>query len=259
MTIDPETVRERGYTTDELTDKYFVGPEDEGTTSARIPDEWVDEDGSIRYDARIEELDRDWLVFEYRDHEVRIANESFGVWLIEIDTIDDVAKWFPVAPAMPEEEIKARFTPLNRVTDRDEVRECVECGHERPVQRDKPAGFVDRVEQDHEATRGEDGENVPPTTIYFKVIENYQPIFQGKNLVDRLIEYGEETKETADNLEAAFKAAREIEKEAWDGPVCPECDEPIDHVVRRDGEGPFRCPSCDADLDDHIDRADEPD
>lgn len=123
----------------------------------------------------------------YRGAYIKIWNEEFHVWGAEIDVPPDVARWL-VGSGGVEHELKSRFAP--RIGDHK-------------------VGYVDEVKRDHEATRGEDGADVPPTTLVVKTATNFQPMVEVQALVDDLWEHAEESEEAAANAEAAFEAAKE--------------------------------------------------
>lgn len=218
-----EEVRQKNWGTDELVEYSFVGPEDEGTTEVQM-DPGLEERG-----AEIRETPTgDVLVWEYEGATIAVSNEEFGKWRAEIAVPEEVAKWL-TGPGGTEHVAKASFT--------------VGVG-------DAQEGYIDDVWQDQEATRGHLGENVPPTRLVVYTATNHQPVVALQSLVDDLWEYAEATERQAADMEEAFELAKENEK--IEGQECPECGETIDHVVRREGEGPRRCPECEADLEDHI-------
>ncbi len=179
--VDPERVKEENLTVDELTEQCFVSPADDGTTEAILPEAREDDP-----DYRLTGTHGNrTLHIDYREFTIRITNEGFTEWRVQFDVPDEVAKWL-YGPGGIEHHVKAAFS--------------IGIG-------DTPEGYIDTVQRDDEATRGEDGENVPPTTIVAYTATNYQPTVAAQSLVDDMWEYAEESERGKEEIEEAFQAA----------------------------------------------------
>ena len=182
MGIDPETIAEEGIDTEELVEEHMVGPGDEGTTEVSAPPEWEDDDKGP--DQWYEEAG--WLVWGYRGFRISVTNEKFDKWEAHIEVPGSVAKWLS-GPGGTEHLVKATF---------------------HPVVGDMKEGYIEAVEQDMEATRGEDGANVPPTTIIAYTDGHRQPMVCLQSMVDDMIDFAEERGEYAEQQEEMFEAAK---------------------------------------------------
>lgn len=192
-----EEVREKGWDTDELMDRAFVGPEDEGTTEVVFHEEWEETPEAAPDDVYLHESDEvterlsggePVLSWRYRGAYIKVWNEKFGVWGAEIDLPSDVSRWLN-GPGGADHAVRSQYHP--------------------GLSGDGKCGYIESVEQDYDATRGEDGPDVPPTTLTVKTATNHQPRVELRSLVDDFWESAEETEAAAADAEAAFKAASE--------------------------------------------------
>lgn len=177
-----DEVNEHGWGTDDLMEHAFVGPEDAGTTEVILDPEIESHNGRI--DTR---NGTDYLMWEYEGVTVAVSNEGFGEWRAELSIPEDIAEWLH-GPGGTAHTIKSQFS--------------VTVG-------DHQIGYIDEVWRDQEATRGVFGSDVPPTRLVVRTADNHQPYVCIRSLIDDLAAYAEDAERSAEQMEDAFKAAKE--------------------------------------------------